>query len=259
MAKRKNQGRSFAARKAEEAKAKQDAEQRRQLYTYAAIGAAVLLALVLLAVVLPRLGGGSDSAENGSSSSEGAAMAADRAVADLAPAERNGFYSSYPDTVIDESKRYEATVVTEKGDIVIELFDDAAPLTVNNFVFLANEGFYDGTTFHRVLEDFMAQAGDPSGTGSGGPGYSFGDEVDNGFAFDRAGLLAMANAGPGTNGSQFFITYAETPWLTGNHTIFGEVLDGMDVLNELTLRDPNTAPSFTGDLIERIEITEFDG
>jgi cyclophilin family peptidyl-prolyl cis-trans isomerase len=138
------------------------------------------------------------------------------------------------------------------------LFDDEAPMAVNNFVFLASQGFYDGTTFHRVLEEFMAQSGDPTGLGSGGPGYSFADETSNGFVFNRRGLLAMANAGPDTNGSQFFITLAPTPHLNGGHTIFGELIAGDDVLSQLTIRDPQAAPNFTGDVIERIDIVEID-
>ncbi|MBL8100859.1 MAG: peptidylprolyl isomerase [Anaerolineales bacterium] len=143
------------------------------------------------------------------------------------------------------------------GEFVIELFDDKAPITVNNFVFLAREGFYDGTTFHRVLDGFMAQGGDPTGTGTGGPGYSFEDEFSDDLVFDREGLLAMANNSiPNTNGSQFFITFAPTPHLNGLHTIFGEVIEGMDVVNALTRRDPNQAPDFEGDAIKTITITE---
>ncbi|HCR71097.1 MAG TPA: peptidylprolyl isomerase [Anaerolineae bacterium] len=141
------------------------------------------------------------------------------------------------------------------GEFKIQLFADKAPITVNNFVFLAREGFYDGTTFHRVLDGFMAQGGDPTGTGAGGPGYSFEDEFSD-LTFDREGLLAMANSGPNTNGSQFFITYAPTPHLNNLHTIFGQVIEGMDVVNALTRRDPNTAPDFEGDAIATITITE---
>lgn len=178
------------------------------------------------------------------------------AAAGLEPAARNGMYSDVPDMDIDPSKYYYATFKTEKGDMRVQLFADHAPLTVNNFVFLARDGFYDNTTFHRVLEDFMAQAGDPTGSGLGGPGYQFRDEIVPGVAFDRAGLLAMANSGPNTNGSQFFITFAETPWLNGNHTIFGEILEGMEVLNALTRRDPQQAPDSPGDLLITVEIEE---
>jgi cyclophilin family peptidyl-prolyl cis-trans isomerase len=177
----------------------------------------------------------------------------ERPLADVAPADRNDYYSQYPPMVIDTAKSYEAIIsVQAKGDMRLTLFDDEAPLTVNNFVFLAKEGFYDGLKFHRVIEDFMAQGGDPTGFGSGGPGYQFEDEVDSGRSFDKRGLLAMANAGPGTNGSQFFITFVETPWLDGNHTIFGELTEGDDVLSSLTMDPTGQA----GDIIEQIVIVE---
>ena len=165
-------------------------------------------------------------------------------------------YDAPPEMTIDISKKYFATVEMENGgQFVIELFADKAPVTVNNFVFLAREGFYDGVTFHRVLEGFMAQGGDPAGTGGGGPGYSFEDEFSD-LTFDKAGLVAMANSGPNTNGSQFFITYAPTEHLNGLHTIFGQVVEGMDVVNALTRRDPDQAPDFLGDAIKTITITE---
>lgn len=182
-----------------------------------------------------------------------------RALTDVSPADRNNNYSAYPEFAIDTTRDYEACIRTEKGDIRLRLFADQAPITVNSFVFLANEGFYDGTTFHRVLENFMAQAGDPTGTGTGGPGYTFEDEVSSGFVFDRAGLLAMANTGqPVTNGSQFFITHNETPWLNGRHTIFGEIIEGQDVLEALTLiqPDPSGLTPSAGDVIEHIIISE---
>jgi cyclophilin family peptidyl-prolyl cis-trans isomerase len=167
------------------------------------------------------------------------------------------FYASAPPMTIDVNKKYSVTFKMAKGgEFVAELFDDQAPKTVNNFVFLAREGYYNGTTFHRVLDGFMAQGGDPTGTGSGGPGYQFEDEIDPNLTFDRAGLLAMANAGPNTNGSQFFITYAPTPHLNGLHTIFGEIIQGMDVVNSITRRDPQQNPTFEGDVIETITITE---
>ncbi len=181
-------------------------------------------------------------------------LTGDRPLADLVPVARDGYFDSPPPLVIDPDAIYEALMVTERGDIRLRLFADAAPLTVNNFVFLAEQGFYDETTFHRVLEDFMAQAGDPTGTGRGGPGYMFRDETDNGLVFDRPGLLAMANAGPNTNGSQFFITFAPTPWLNGNHTIFGEVIAGAEVLDQITRRDPAAGTVTPGDLLLRVEI-----
>lgn len=153
------------------------------------------------------------------------------ATVDPAVAGREGMYSAAPELTIDPSIYYYATIKTERGDIKVQLFADRAPATVNNFVFLAREGFYDNTTFHRVLADFMAQAGDPTGTGMGGPGYSFADEIWPGGSFDRRGLLAMANAGPNTNGSQFFITTVPTPWLDNKHTVFGRVVKGMDVVS----------------------------
>lgn len=179
----------------------------------------------------------------------------ERPLATLPPAERNDFYDAYPDLVIDLNKTYEALITTEDGVMRFRLFTQDAPLAVNNFVFLATQGFYDGTTFHRVIEEFMAQGGDPTGTGSGGPGYAFDDEVENGRLFNQDGLLAMANAGPATNGSQFFITLAPTPWLDGNHTIFGQLIEGNAVLRSITLRDPATA-DFEGDGIQRIDILE---
>jgi len=144
-----------------------------------------------------------------------------------------------PEMKIDPKKKYTATLSTDKGDIVLELFADKTPKTVNNFVFLAGEGFYDGTIFHRVIQDFMAQGGDPTGTGTGGPGYRFADEFDPSLKHNKPGIFSMANAGPGTNGSQFFITHVPTPWLDGKHSIFGQVIKGMDVLMAIPPRDPS--------------------
>jgi peptidyl-prolyl cis-trans isomerase B (cyclophilin B) len=140
---------------------------------------------------------------------------------------------------IDTNKTYTATFETARGRIVCELFTKEAPATVNNFVFLAREGFYDGTTFHRVLADFMIQGGDPTGTGRGGPGYKFADETDPGKNPKKheRGTLSMANAGPNTNGSQFFITHVPTPWLDGKHTVFGRVLEGQDVVDAVQQGD----------------------
>jgi peptidylprolyl isomerase len=165
-------------------------------------------------------------------------------------------YDSPPAMTIDVSKQYTATIKMKKGgEIVISLFADRAPVTVNNFVFLARQGFYDGVTFHRVLDGFMAQAGDPLGTGAGGPGYEFANE-DNGLLFDKPGVVAMANAGRDTNGSQFFITFGPADWLDGGYTIFGQVTSGMDVVNGLTRRDPAQNPTFPGDAIDTITIAE---
>ncbi len=153
-------------------------------------------------------------------------------------------YSVPPPMTIDASKQYTATIETGKGKIVLELFASDVPVTVNNFVFLAREGFYNGTTFHRVIPGFMAQGGDPTGTGSGGPGYSFADEFTE--HTHVTGALSMANAGPNTNGSQFFITYAPQPHLDGVHSVFGQLVDGMDVLKAIK----------NGDAIVRITIEE---
>jgi cyclophilin family peptidyl-prolyl cis-trans isomerase len=150
-------------------------------------------------------------------------------------------YPAAPSMVIDPGKTYTATISTDLGDIVIELFADKAPVTVNNFVFLARDGFYDGVTFHRVIRGFMVQGGDPTGSGSGGPGYRFADEFHPELRHDRPGVLSMANAGPGTNGSQFFITHVATPHLDDHHTVFGRVIEGMDVVLAIPERDPMRA------------------
>ncbi len=165
-------------------------------------------------------------------------------------------YASAPPMTIDKNKQYTATVkMANGGEFVIQLYPDKAPITVNSFVFLAREGFFDGVTFHRVLEGFMAQGGDPTGTGGGGPGYEFVNE-DSDLTFDKAGVVAMANAGRDTNGSQFFITFGPTPQLNGDYTIFGQVTSGMDVVNGITRRNPDENPNFSGDAIETITITE---
>ncbi len=172
---------------------------------------------------------------------------------DVAPVDRNNYYSEPPAMIIDQSESYEAVFVTQRGDIRVRLYDDETPITVNNFISLSLDGFYNGLTFHRVMTDFMAQGGDPTGTGTGGPGYTFEDEIVSSLVFDRPGILAMANSGPSTNGSQFFITFEPTPWLDGAHTIFGEVIEGEDVLAAIRIRDPASDPE-PGDLIERIDI-----
>ena len=156
-------------------------------------------------------------------------------------------YSAPPKMSIDTSKKYSATFDTSRGQIVCDLFAREAPNTVNNFVFLAREKFYDGTKFHRVIADFMIQGGDPQGTGSGGPGYKFADEVgkSNPHKHQR-GSLSMANAGPNTNGSQFFITHVKTDWLDGKHTVFGQVLSGQDVVDKIK----------QGDVLKSVTISE---
>ena len=165
-------------------------------------------------------------------------------------------WSSPPAMMIDQGKKYTAVFELAKGaEFEIELFADKAPKTVNNFVFLARESYYDGVTFHRVLEGFMAQAGDPTGTGTGGPGYRFEDEFHPSLRHDEAGILSMANAGPNTNGSQFFITFGPTPNLDDKHSVFGKVSKGMDVVNNLTRRRPSEATE-PGDVIDTIRIVE---
>jgi peptidyl-prolyl cis-trans isomerase B (cyclophilin B) len=142
-----------------------------------------------------------------------------------------------PDMQIDASKNYTLSLETEKGSMEIDLFASDAPKTVNNFVFLAREGFYDGVAFHRVIDNFMVQGGDPTGSGMGGPGYRFEDEFDGNPNTHEAGSLSMANAGPGTNGSQFFICHGPQPHLDGKHTVFGKVSNGQDVVDLITQGD----------------------
>jgi len=146
-------------------------------------------------------------------------------------------YPSPPAVSIDVSKKYGARMETSRGTIVVDLFPSEAPKTVNNFVFLAREGFYDGTVFHRVIPNFMIQGGDPTGTGRGGPGYRFEDELKSNPHKHQAGSLSMANAGPNTNGSQFFITHVKTEWLDGKHTVFGQVRSGQDVVGSIKQGD----------------------
>ena len=155
-------------------------------------------------------------------------------------------YPAPPPLSIDQNKSYSATFVTSRGDIVCDLFPKDAPNTVNNFVFLAREGFYNNTTFHRVIADFMIQGGDPTGTGRGGPGYRFDDELKNNPRKHQVGSLSMANAGPNTNGSQFFITHIATDWLNGKHTVFGQVRSGQDVVDSVK----------QGDTLKNVKIEE---
>jgi len=164
-------------------------------------------------------------------------------------------WSSPPELQLDPKMSYTATLHTDLGDIKLHLTADKTPRTVNNFVFLAHQGFYDGTIFHRVIKDFMVQGGDPTGTGRGGPGYRFADEFDPKLRHNGPGVLSMANAGPGTNGSQFFITHVATPWLDGKHSVFGQVIEGLDVLFAIPERDPMkvSAPAVT---LKSVTITE---
>ena len=164
-------------------------------------------------------------------------------------------WKAAPAMTIDRHRLYAARIETDIGTIVVRLHADKAPRMVNNFVFLAREGFYDSSVFHRVIKDFMAQGGDPTGTGSAGPGYRFGDEFHPDLLHDRPGVVSMANAGPDTNGSQFFITYAATPWLDRKHSVFGEISEGMEVLRSIPPRDPSR-PGHPGVKILGVTIEE---
>ncbi len=165
-------------------------------------------------------------------------------------------YEEAPPMSLEEGKLYKARVTMESGDeFVIDLNQEAAPVAVNSFVFLANEGWYDGVTFHRVLPGFMAQTGDPTGTGMGGPGYEFVNEIDSNLSHNAPGVVAMANSGPDTNGSQFFITLAPATHLDGGYTIFGSIAEGMDVVEGITPRDPSIDPQAPpGDMIKSVAI-----
>jgi len=164
-------------------------------------------------------------------------------------------YDGPPEMALVSGSDYHAVFHTEKGDVRVRLFAKEAPETVNSFVFLAREGYFDGTTFHRVIEDFMVQGGDPTGTGTGGPGYRIRDEFHPDLRHDEPGVLSMANAGPGTGGSQFFITRVPTPWLDGRHAVFGKVVEGMETVDSLRERDPQRDRE-PGDVIESVEIVE---
>lgn len=155
-------------------------------------------------------------------------------------------WNSPPEMQIDQEKKYEAKIETNKGVIELELYPQQAPKTVNNFVFLAREGFYDGVSFHRVIDNFVIQGGDPTGTGSGGPGYTFEDEVKENPLIHERGSISMANAGPNTNGSQFFIAHSPQPHLNGKHTVFGKVVNGLDVVDSIR----------EGDKMEHMTISE---
>ena len=183
------------------------------------------------------------------------AYAGEGALAAVDPSVRNGVYTEPPEFMLEDGVDYQAILTTTDGEILIDLYEDAAPITVNSFVALARDGFYDQTRFHRVLAGFMAQAGDPTATGAGGPGFSFDDEESGLTPIDARGLLAMANSGPDTNGSQFFITLDAANWLDGLHTVFGEVVEGDDVLGQVDLRDPEL-PTSRGETLISVEILE---
>ena len=166
-------------------------------------------------------------------------------------------WSHSPEMTIDTQKNYSAIISTGKCEMTFQLFADKVPDTVNNFVFLSRQGFYDDTIFHRVIADFMAQGGDPTGTGTGGPGYRFADEFHRDLRHDKPGILSMANAGPNTNGSQFFITHVPTSWLDGKHSVFGEITAGLDVLQSIPPRDPQK-PQSPGVKIKSVTIVESE-
>ncbi len=167
-------------------------------------------------------------------------------------------WSSSPAMEIDPKKSYTATFNTDKGEIVVALHAAKVPKTVNNFVFLARQGFYNGTIFHRVINDFMAQGGDPTGTGRGGPGYKFNDEFHSSLRHSQPGVLSMANAGANTNGSQFFLTHVPTPWLDNKHSVFGIVIKGLDVLLSIPARDPGR-PDALAVKLNSVTIQESEG
>jgi cyclophilin family peptidyl-prolyl cis-trans isomerase len=171
-------------------------------------------------------------------------------------AERQIKFSAAPELGdgIEPGKDYRAVLDTSKGRLIVDLFADDAPVTVNSFAYLLRHHYYDGIKFHRVIDGFMAQAGDPTGTGSGGPGYDFEDEFGSDHRHDGKGVLSMANRGPGTNGSQFFVTFTATPHLNGKHTVFGRIVEGLDVLDRLTRIQPGYPG--TPDIIEKAFLIE---
>ncbi|MFQ5709510.1 MAG: peptidylprolyl isomerase [bacterium] len=208
--------------------------------------------LVVLLFALAACGGKKEKAENGKAKQAGAQStlaSTDRPLAAVVPKDRENYYASAPAMTIDESKRYVATIHTAKGDIVVELDALAAPQHVNNFVFLARQGFYDGLTFHRVERNFVIQGGDPAGTGRGGPGYRIPAEI--GLPHHQ-GVIAMARQGDSVNpkrlssGSQFYITLKATPFLDGGYSVFGKVTEGFDVVQQIEV----------GDVIQRVDIAE---
>ena len=224
--------------------------------------AVVVLLLAGLVLMLVTNRGGSNSTASAptaaSFAAEPTAVAAPGATtAPAAAAGQKKTYSAAPPMTIDPKKNYTATFTTPRGDFVVKLRPDLAPQTVNSFVFLAREGFFDGLTWHRVLPNFMAQGGDPTGTGTGGPGYNVPDEFTDKVKFDKPGILAMANTGqPNSGGSQFFVTTAPADYLDGKYTIFGEVEKGQEIVDGIPLRDPEQNPTAPGEQIVKISITE---
>ncbi len=222
---------------------------------YVALAALVLAVIACQYILNPESNSDVETAtESAVSMSEDSGSATTCQAFDSIPASVQ--YNEAPPMLIDKAKQYSATFKMANGDeFVVDLYSAKAPITVNSFVFLSCKKFFDGVTFHRVLEGFMAQGGDPTGTGAGGPGYEFVNE-DSDLVFDKAGVVAMANAGRDTNGSQFFITFGAADFLNGGYTIFGQVVQGMDVVNAITRRDPDAGVIFEGDKIETITITQ---
>jgi cyclophilin family peptidyl-prolyl cis-trans isomerase len=245
---------NMANKKKIEAREKQLAAQRMERnIRIIGLGAIILLVVAGIWYFVPKTSGQNQQNQQ-ANLGNGSDSAACASFADIPVASQ---YSE-PPLKIETSKQYFGNIKLAKGgEFVIQLYPDKAPKTVNSFVFLACKGYFNGVTFHRVLEGFMAQGGDPTGTGSGGPGYEFEYEGSD-LTFDKAGVVAMANTGAGTptNGSQFFITFGPTPQLNGGYTIFGQVTQGMDVVNGITRRDPQQNPNFEGDAMESVTITE---
>ena len=243
---------------------KKGPEPVRQNSLPAILSAAVvvlLLAGLVLMLVSNRSGGASTAAAPTAApfaaEPTSAAAPAAATAAPAAPAGAKKSYSAAPPMTIDPQKSYTATITTPRGDIVVKLRPDLAPQTVNSFVFLSKEGFYNGLTWHRVLPNFMAQGGDPTGTGTGGPGYTVPDEFTDKVLFDKPGILAMAHSSlPNSNGSQFFITTAAATYLNKQYTVFGQVEQGQDIVNGIPLRDPGQNPATPGEQIVKIAIAE---
>ncbi len=249
---RKGKTRTTRSKPAPPPRDPEDAKKQRMIDLWIAVG--IVIVAIVLFLVLRNVS--SRTPDDSDITAETATPSASE-EATLTMEENVMSWSQPPEMAIDLEKDYRANIKTAKGDMLIDLREDLAPVTVNNFVFLAREGFYDGVTFHRVMAGFMAQTGDPTGTGAGGPGYRFADEFSPELRHDDAGIVSMANAGANTNGSQFFITYAPQPHLNDHHSVFGKVLEGMDVLNALTPRNPQQNPSAPpGDEIITIEIIE---
>ena len=235
---------------------KVDVQKNEKMIQYVAIGMILIVVAIVawpyIAKLMPQKAEVANSASSGSVGDVGSGTAC-AAFDSIAAAEQ---YNEAPPMKVDQAKQYFATFKMAKGgEFIVELYPAKAPITVNSFVFLACKNFFDGVTFHRVLDGFMAQGGDPTGSGSGGPGYEFVNENSD-LTFDKDGVVAMANAGPDTNGSQFFITYGAQEFLNGGYTIFGQVVEGMDVVNSITRRDPQQNPAFEGDVIATVTITE---